>query len=290
MKKLLILTVTLLVSNIHAYEYKKLIDPITDEVTAFAKFNSDDGKSTFTYICNHGTPIIVTAFADDKTTANPLVQTIYRFDKKEPIKVPYSTVVLSNPDYDDLTSHYQFMQELTQSKLLAVRMNTFAAALLGLTDGEYSETGVFNIQGINKAVLKVNKAGACAQITEYPKLIAKEKAKLEAKKQETAIEDQRNAESDLSEKQAIMAAIQMKVDHNWLRPPNTDNNLNCEVRVRLGGNGSVLLVSITRSSGNLTFDRSVEAAIYKSDPLPMPTSTRLLKQFRDIRFVFKPSF
>ena len=123
---------------------------------------------------------------------------------------------------------------------------------------------------------------------------ARKKAEAEKKKAEAAarqleLEAQYQAEQDLTEKQLIMAEIQQKVDRNWLRPPRTPQNLSCEVRVRLGANGSVLLVSIIKSSGDVGFDRSVESAVSKADPLPMPTSPRLVSQFRDIRFVFKPS-
>ena len=123
---------------------------------------------------------------------------------------------------------------------------------------------------------------------------ARKKAEAEKKKAEAAarqleLETQYQAEQDLTEKQLIMAAIQQKVDRNWLRPPGTPQNLSCEVRVRLGANGSVLLVSIIKSSGDVGFDRSVESAVSKADPLPMPSSPRLVSQFRDIRFVFKPS-
>jgi len=116
-----------------------------------------------------------------------------------------------------------------------------------------------------------------------------EKKKVEAAARHLELEAQYQAEQDLTEKQLIMAAIQQKVDRNWLRPPGTSQNLSCEVRVRLGANGSVLLVSIIKSSGDVGFDRSVESAVNKADPLPMPTSPRLVSQFRDIRFVFKPS-
>lgn len=123
---------------------------------------------------------------------------------------------------------------------------------------------------------------------------ARKKAEAEKKKAEAAarqleLEAQYQAEQDLTEKQLIMAAIQQKVDRNWLRPPGTPQSLSCEVRVRLGANGSVLLVSIIKSSGDVGFDRSVESAVSKADPLPMPSSPRLVSQFRDIRFVFKPS-
>ncbi len=138
------------------------------------------------------------------------------------------------------------------------------------------------------------KKQAAAEKKRKAEVAARKKAQAEKKKAEAAarqleLEAQYQAEQDLTEKQLIMAAIQQKVDRNWLRPPGTPQNLSCEVRVRLGANGSVLLVSIIKSSGNVGFDRSVESAVSKADPLPMPTSPRLVSQFRDIRFVFKPS-
>ena len=60
--------------------------------------------------------------------------------------------------------------------------------------------------------------------------------------------------------------------------------------VRLGTSGSVLRVNVVESSGSNAFDRSVEAAVYKADPLPMPRSERLLAQFRNgLTFIFDPS-
>ena len=138
------------------------------------------------------------------------------------------------------------------------------------------------------------KKQAAAEKKRKAELAARKKAQAEKKKAGAAarqleLEAQYQAEQDLTEKQLIMAAIQQKVDRNWLRPPGTSQSLSCEVRVRLGANGSVLLVSIIKSSGDVGFDRSVESAVNKADPLPMPTSPRLVSQFRDIRFVFKPS-
>ena len=51
----------------------------------------------------------------------------------------------------------------------------------------------------------------------------------------------------------------------------------------------MLLVDVVESSGNIAFDRSVEAAVRKADPLPMPESERLVALFRDLTFIFDPS-
>ena len=87
----------------------------------------------------------------------------------------------------------------------------------------------------------------------------------------------------------IAGLIREKVERNWLRPPGTDG-LTCKLTVRVGANGSVLRVSVVESSGSNAFDRSVETAVHKADPLPMPRSERLLAQFRNgLTFIFDPS-
>jgi colicin import membrane protein len=44
-----------------------------------------------------------------------------------------------------------------------------------------------------------------------------------------------------------------------------------------------------RSSGDPVFDRSVETAVYKAAPLPLPPDASLFNHFRDLRLIFKPT-
>jgi colicin import membrane protein len=133
---------------------------------------------------------------------------------------------------------------------------------------------------------------------------AKRKAAAEAKRK--AEEARKRAEADL---QAQLAAEQAaaeqarargivneyvgyiadKVRRNWLRPPGSPQGLSCEVQVSLIPGGDVSRVRITRSSGDPIFDRSVETAVYKAAPLPLPPDASLFNYFREIRFVFKPT-
>ena len=118
---------------------------------------------------------------------------------------------------------------------------------------------------------------------------AEAKARADRKAREAELAAQIQAEQDASELQQTIALIQEKIERNWLRPPGTEG-LKCELTVRLGSSGSVLLVRVLKSSGNVAFDRSVEAAVRKADPLPMPRSERLLSRFRgDVNFIFDPS-
>ncbi len=82
--------------------------------------------------------------------------------------------------------------------------------------------------------------------------------------------------------------IQQKVERSWIRPPDAGGDLSCTVEVRLIPGGEVIDAQIVRSSGNPVFDRSVEAAVFKASPLPVPSDVDVMQKFRTIRFEFKP--
>jgi colicin import membrane protein len=84
------------------------------------------------------------------------------------------------------------------------------------------------------------------------------------------------------------AAIRQKVERNWIRPASSRKGLQCTVRVRLIPGGEVLQAIIVRSSGDPVFDRSVENAVQKASPLPLPENAELMEQFREIEFIFRP--
>jgi colicin import membrane protein len=82
--------------------------------------------------------------------------------------------------------------------------------------------------------------------------------------------------------------IKEKVQRNWIRPSGSDASLSCVVKVRLIPGGEVVDVKIIRSSGNAAFDRSVEAAVFRASPLPVPSDPEVMEKFRSITFEFNP--
>jgi colicin import membrane protein len=53
--------------------------------------------------------------------------------------------------------------------------------------------------------------------------------------------------------------------------------------------GAVMQVRIVAGSGDPMFDSSVEAAVQKASPLPVPSaSDPLFDRFRELEFVFNP--
>lgn len=135
---------------------------------------------------------------------------------------------------------------------------------------------------------------------------AKRKAAAEKKRQEEAERKAAEAEMQarLAAEQDRMATqrrsamqrmideyvlyIQEKVQRSWIRPPSSGAGLSCTVEVRLIPSGEVIDAQIVRSSGNAAFDRSVEAAVFKASPLPVPPDAEVMEQFRSLRFEFKP--
>lgn len=57
----------------------------------------------------------------------------------------------------------------------------------------------------------------------------------------------------------------------WVLPPELrDQNLYADALVLLDATGAVRRVTLRRSSGNIAFDSSVERALYRASPLPVP--------------------
>ncbi len=134
---------------------------------------------------------------------------------------------------------------------------------------------------------------------------AEEKRKAEAEAKRKA-EQKRKAEAELQAKldaeigaereraaQGLVAEytayIREKVQRSWLRPGGSRKGLSCIVLVRLIPSGDVVGVTIVQGSGDAAFDRSVEAAVRKAQPLPLPPDSAIVSRyFRELRLVFKP--
>ncbi|KGP63849.1 energy transducer TonB [Legionella norrlandica] len=121
-----------------------------------------------------------------------------------------------------------------------------------------------------------------------------EKAALERKQQEEAAAAQRAAQN--AERQARIAGevdkykalIVDAIGRNWILPENVDSSLSSQFRIRLAPDGTVLEVSLTRSSGDPLLDRSAQTAIYKASPLPVPKDAETFNLFRDISLTVRP--
>jgi len=136
-----------------------------------------------------------------------------------------------------------------------------------------------------------------------PKIKKKKKVKAKDKKEQKQAEQllQQQMAQEQAEKEAAATAaravelmdkyravIRQKVSRNWIKPAAVAEGMECIVRVRLVAGGEVINAEVIKSSGDAAFDRSVESAVYKAAPLPVPSEADMFEYFRDIEFLFRP--
>jgi len=136
-----------------------------------------------------------------------------------------------------------------------------------------------------KAAAEAAKKKAAADAQRKAEAAARKQAEAELQAQLAAEAERARAESALAE---YIPYIQERIQRNWLRPPGSPAGLSCLVKVRLIPGGDVVSVNVVRSSGDAVFDRSVETAVLKASPLPLPEDAKLFKHFREINFNFDP--
>ena len=80
--------------------------------------------------------------------------------------------------------------------------------------------------------------------------------------------------------------IQQHISRRWLQPAQMSADWQCEVRVQQNAMGDILSVQMLNCTGSPAFSSSVEQAVNKSSPLPVPREPDVFD--KSIRFIFKP--
>jgi colicin import membrane protein len=101
-----------------------------------------------------------------------------------------------------------------------------------------------------------------------------------------AAEEARNEARNSDEMTAYLFALQQRVVRNWSPPPSRPDGLSCEVRVRQTPGGEVLDARVLSCNGDAAVERSIEAAVRRASPLPVPQNSLLFDS--TIIFEFKP--
>lgn len=83
-----------------------------------------------------------------------------------------------------------------------------------------------------------------------------------------------------------LGMISQKVTRNWIRPPGTRAGLEAVVLVTQIPGGVVIGAQIVSCNGDEAVCRSIERAVLKASPLPLPDDAALFD--RSLRFTFKP--
>ncbi len=90
-----------------------------------------------------------------------------------------------------------------------------------------------------------------------------------------------------TQREQYIIQIAKQVENNWLRPAMTTAGQSCDVIVRQTMSGDVIDVQLQSCKADNAFQRSVERAVRKASPLPLPPDPELFDQ--QIFFKFKPS-
>ncbi|MEK9711990.1 MAG: cell envelope integrity protein TolA, partial [Thalassolituus sp.] len=119
--------------------------------------------------------------------------------------------------------------------------------------------------------------------------LALEQAEAEIRRQEEAARQAAAAEKAAQLTAEYQDLIRAQVASVWSYPPNVSRDLEVEVRLVMVPTGEVISATVTRSSGHEALDRSVEQAIMKASPLPVPDDIRVFeKNFRTLTMKFRP--
>ena len=110
-----------------------------------------------------------------------------------------------------------------------------------------------------------------------------ERAKREADKAREELAKARQSEID-----RYKAAIQAKIRQRANVPDTVVGNPEVHVMIRVLPGGEVLDITVTKRSGNPTYDSSIERGIRSASPLPVPpANSELFPQFRELNLNFR---
>ena len=83
--------------------------------------------------------------------------------------------------------------------------------------------------------------------------------------------------------------IQAKIQRYVVVPPDIQGNPQAVYKVVLLPGGDVLSATLVKSSGVPAYDGSIERAISKAQPLPLPPDPALFPRFRELNLEFRPN-
>jgi len=114
--------------------------------------------------------------------------------------------------------------------------------------------------------------------------LKKEKAAAVHKKKADTARDKQA----MTEIEKYISLIHQDVTSSWILPANFKPGSKGTVRVKLIPGGEVADVKVSKCSGDTLFDRSVDAAVRRASPLPVPKDPYVFDKMRDIEFIFNP--
>jgi colicin import membrane protein len=103
-------------------------------------------------------------------------------------------------------------------------------------------------------------------------------------KQQLAAEERRSKMLRSGELEKYKAAVVQKVERNWIKPAALPANLDCLVVVEQLPTGDVVRAEVVSCNGDENAQRSIESAVLRASPLPLPSDRSLWERSSEFRF------
>ena len=142
------------------------------------------------------------------------------------------------------------------------------------------------------------------QLEEEQRRMAEEQKRIEEEKKRQLEEEQRRLAEHRKKEEAerlkmrknqiaiwqrqYEQMIRSSVEQNWKKPPTSVEGGKCVLKIRQSETGAILNVNFLRCEGDKLFIRSVEAAVWKADPLPKAPSPEVFDS--EIELTFKRDY
>lgn len=188
----------------------------------------------------------------------------------------------------------QLWQSLPQDEIVAANEAVAVAKQEAVPAAQTPPAAVSNAEiGLRekKAARKVPPQPSAKELKRRRELLAQRQMEVQAE-QRRADEQARVRDEVRAATAAVMGRyedmIRSKIRHNIVMPPDVSPQAEAVFKVTLLPGGAVLDAVLVKSSGNAAYDEATERAIYKAQPLPLPTDPLLKKQFRELRLTIRP--
>jgi len=141
------------------------------------------------------------------------------------------------------------------------------------------------------ALEKLNKEKAAKEAKRLRELEFQSQLDSEMKAERKALQAQQQAEEDEQYAQSFSAIIRQRIQNNWSRPASARKGMTCDLQIQLVPTGRVINVTVIKSSGNASFDRSAVQAVKRSEQFPelkqLPPAV-FERNFRQFTLSFDP--
>jgi colicin import membrane protein len=101
-----------------------------------------------------------------------------------------------------------------------------------------------------------------------------------------AAEDRRAAARNSTLMAQYVGQIANRIERSWNRPPRATSGIECVITVTQTPGGTVTAAKVGRCNGDEAVRQSIEAAVYKASPLPLPPDPALFE--RELVITFRP--